>query len=305
MTIYSNHSPRRRIAAATAIESNPGLSISRQTAKKLHILYRFGRARWEARTYLGPALKRIKEEAQSQVGGEAIVIANGHSTNKLDVARVSAAMETGLKVFAVNSYLFSDLAQLMTPSHYVLSDGFHRPDATNDLSKRLWKVLDENPQIQLLAPHTWYPVLKTRRPETLYFNDCGLEGWTKNISPVRARGYLTLTAYKALALAIHFGYERVHIIGFDNSNYLNYRVDTSGRIWLGGDTHFYSVESPDQDLSEMYPQGMADCLFDHSLALLDLQRCFGHERVFNLDEKSSTHAFAKVADPRFVMQEKG
>jgi len=285
-----------------SIQVNPGLSVSRQAAKKLFVLYGYGRSRWAANGYLGSALSNMREEAGSRNGREAIVIANGHSTNQLDPDRVSEALNTGLDVFAVNSFLLSDLSRRITPSHYVLSDGFHKPDTGDDLSMRLWEVLDANPQIQLLAPHTWYPILRDRRPSTMYFNDCGLEGWTKNISPTKPRGYLTLTAYKALSIAIHFGYERIHIIGFDNTNYLNYHVNESGRISFGGDTHFYSAGSPDVDASDMYPQGMADCLFDYSLSLLDLERCFGHAPIYNLDVNSNTRAFAKIVDSRFISQ---
>ena len=302
MNTNPSNSLHSRIRRVTAIQSNPGLSISRQTAKKLHVLYSYGKGRWAAKGYLGDALSGIRDEAHSRNGREAIVIANGHSTNQLDVAGVSEAINNGLDVFSMNSFLLSDLSWRITPSHYVLSDGFHRPDTGSDTSKRLWEMLDANPQIQLLAPHTWYPTLKDRRPSTLYFNDCGLEGWTTNISPMKPRGYLTLTAYKALSIAIHFGYDRIHIIGFDNTNYLNYHVDESGRIFFGGDTHFYSADSLDRDLSDMYPQGMADCLFDYSLCLLDLERCFGHAQIYNLDVNSSTRAFAKVVDSRFVVQ---
>jgi len=153
MNTNPSNSLRRRIRRVTAIQSNPGLSISRQTAKKLLVLYSYGRGRWAAKGYLGNALSSIREEAHSRTGREAIVIANGHSTNQLDVDRVSEAMNAGLDVFAVNSFLLSDLSRRITPSHYVLSDGFHRPDMDSDTSKRLWEVLDANPQIQLLA-HT-------------------------------------------------------------------------------------------------------------------------------------------------------
>jgi len=297
----NSDSVRNQIRRQSAIQSNPGLSISRQAVKRFHILYGFGRARWAAKSYFGTALGGIRNAAQSRVGREALVIANGHSTSNLDPHKMSKAIKGGLDVFALNSFLLSDLARQITPSHYILSDGAHHPDVESDLSSAVWNVLDAHPEIQLITPHGWYPTLRARRPSTIYFNDCGLEGWTKNISPLRPRGYISLTAYKALALAIHLGYERIHIIGFDNSNYLNYQVDESGRIFYGGDTHFYSADSPVTDASDMYPQGMADCLFDFSLCLLDLERCFGHAPIYNLDLGSNTRAFTKIADSRFLL----
>ncbi len=165
MNTNHSNSLRSRIRRVTEIQSNPGLSISRQTAKKLHILYRYGRGRWAAKGYLGDALSGIRDEAHSRNGREAIIIANGHSTNQLDAARVSEAMNNGLDVFSMNSFLLSDLSWRITPSHYVLSDGFHRSDTESDTSKRLWEILDANPQIQLLA-HTLGTNLEDRRPST-------------------------------------------------------------------------------------------------------------------------------------------
>jgi hypothetical protein len=300
MAINHSKTQRDRIRRVTAIGSNPGLSISRQAARKLFILYTFSKSRWAARGYLGHALSGIQELTQSKLGGEALIIANGHSVNQLNVEGVSEAVKNGLDVFALNSFLLSYLAAYVKPSHYVLSDPLHRLESDRDFSKRIWHELDAHPEIQLFTPHTWYSTLKDHRPFTMYFNDCDLEGWTKNISPLKPRGYLTLTAYKALALAIHLGYARIYIIGFDNTNYLNFYVNDSGRIFYGGDTHFYSADSPPIDVSDVYPQGMADCLFDHSRTLLDLERCFGHTSVINLDLNSSTSAFTKFADSRFV-----
>jgi hypothetical protein len=230
-----------------------------------------------------------------------LIIANGHSVEQLDVEGVSVAMKHGLDVFAVNTFLLSDLSQVVKPTHYVLSDTLHQIDSDDESSRRIWQQLDQHPEIQLFVPHTWFPKLRNRRPEALYFNDCDLEGWSTNVSPLKPRGYLTLTAYKALALAIHLGYERIYIIGFDNTSYLNFHVNDTGQILYGGDTHFHSADSPLIDFTERYPQGIADCLFDYSRALLDLERCFARESIFNLDLQSTTRAFKKVSDSRFVI----
>ena len=292
---------RARISEAAVIQSNPGLSLSRQALKRLRILHGFSRQKWDSKGYFRDALSGTRELGRSREGREALVIANGHSTNRLNVDGVLEAMNVGMDVYGLNLYLLSELGRRVTPTHYVLSDPLHHPDHSDDLAKNLWVALDKHPEVQLVVPHDWHPALKERRPSSLYFNNCHLQGWTKNNSPLKAMGYIGLTAYKALAFALHLGYARVNIIGFDNSNYLNYRVDESNEIYFEGDTHFYASNSVAVNVSRMYSQGMADCLFDYSLCLLDLERCFKDSPIVNLDLQSLTRAFPKEADVRLVL----
>ena len=282
------------------IQSNPGLSISRQIVKRALILRSYGKGRWESKGYLRAALRATREAGLSRSGRKALVIANGHSASLLNISGVIEARSKGLDVYAMNSFLLSDLSKLLTPTHYVLSDPQHHPSHSGALSQNLWAALDAHPEIQLVAPHDWYPTLKERRPSSMYFNNCGLQGWTTSTSPLKAMGYIYLTAYKALAFALHLGYMRVSIIGFDNSGYLNFSVDERNEIYYGGDTHFYSRDSPAQNFTGMYPQGMADCLFDYALCLLDLERCFKLAPIVNLDLSSRTSAFPKEADAHLI-----
>lgn len=284
------------------IESSIGLSVSRQIAKRLLLLYSFGRARWETRTYLGRALKGMEGQRNSGLGREALIIAHGHSTSRLNVEGVARAMEQGLDVFAINNFYATELSSTVTPTHLVISDPRLGPNS--DYAESAWKIwsdLDRHPEVQLIAPHGWYPELNVRRTSTLYFNDCGLQGLTKNISPMRPKGYVSRTAFVALATAIYMGYDRVFIIGFDNTMHRSVRVDEFGGVYWGSNSHFYDRRVPPRPAKfHGYTRDVADTLFSDSLCLVDLDRCFSSSPVVNLDLESSTRAFKKIADPRLI-----
>ena len=282
------------------LQENPGLSISRQASKRMRVLKLYGGARLSSARYLRLALEGTRKAAGSRRESTALVVANGPSAARLDPSGVKAACESGMDVLALNAYILTDLADDIRPTHYVLSDPSHHPDADSDLAREIWRRLDARPDITVIAPHTWFPTLSDRRPSALFFNDCGLQGWTRNISPLRAMGYTYLTAYKALAFALHLGYHTVNIIGFDNSIFAHVAVDEHNRMSVAGHTHFYSGSEGSANLSSArfpsYPLGMADWLFDFSLCFYDLKRMFGEQPIVNLDPHSLTDAFRKVTE---------
>jgi len=283
------------------IESSIGLSVSRQIAKRLLLLYSFGRARWETRTYLGHALKDMESKRNSGLGREALIIAHGPSTSRLNVEGVARAVEQGLDVFAINNFYATELSSTISPTHMVLSDpGFHPNASPSPVNEEVWNALDAHPEVQLIAPHSWYPELNVQRTSTLYFNDCGLQGLTKNISPMRPKGYVSRTAFVALATAIYMGYDQIFIIGFDNTMHRAFGVDEIGKVRIEGNSHFFGTYPIVDELDDNYGRGVADALFSDSLCLVDLDRCFSGSPVVNLDLKSSTRAFKKLEDLRLM-----
>jgi len=296
MKMKSFKSRRDSIVRYSNIELSIGLSVSRQIAKRLLLLYSFGRVRWKTRTYLGKALKGMEGRRNSGVGREALVIAHGHSTSRLNVEGVSRAVEKGLDVFAISNFYATELSSTLSPSHLVLSDPFQGPNSDYDVAKKIWNHLEHDHEVQLIAPHAWFPELNVRRTSTLYYNDCGLQGLTKNISPMRPKGYVSRTAFVALAVAIYMGYDRIFIIGFDNTTHRDLHVDEVGEVYKQGNAHFFGAHASADDTSDVYRRGVADALFSDSLCLIDLDRCFSSSPVVNLDVESSTQAFKKISD---------
>ena len=285
-----------------AINLNPGLSVTTQAIKRVQILRVFGVSRVRSASYIRPALQKLRSLKGSALGRRAVIAANGHSSSTLDSKKLAHEIRNGLDFFAMNSFFDSKLASEITPTHFVLSDGAHHPNFGSHLGSRVWKKLEDSPGVQVIVPHHWYPSLRDKWPDVTFFNDLGLEGWTRNISPTRPRGYVSLTAYKALAVALHLGYSEIFIIGFDNTGFRNFTVGAGGEILYGGATHFYSSNTPQRDLSGEFPQGFPDVLFDYSLAMLDLDRFFLDPRIVNLDPSSNSRTIRRFAKPGFLTE---
>ena len=122
------------------------------------------------------------------------------------------------------------------------------------------------------------------------FVDSELRMWNKNLNPLLPRGYLSMTLYKSLALAIWFGYEKIFIIGMDNTyprtvycnldnKFINHEIHAAGADFA-------------VDMSGMYGT-VGDGIVDISLLFYDARK-FTRENVINLDQYSLTDAFKKI-----------
>ena len=282
----------------TAVTAHPMDSIWRTLFKSLRriaeLLIRAIR--------LGPKHRKLLRLTQklkaTQNSRSALVLGNGPSIAKLNLAAVAAQQKTDLDVYVVNWFPLSDLASSFTPNFLVLSDPSMVPSKVSDLRcEQLWQYLSLHREIKIVVPTSWSGNLELDprwSPRTIYFNDLGLEGLSKNIDPTKPRGYLSLTVYKALAMATHLGYKDISILGVDNTMFQGLSVTRENDLMLG-DQHFYAKQRPDQNMSNFYPNGVADFFYDISICFLHLRRCFGHlENIYNLDEDSLVDCFSKL-----------
>jgi hypothetical protein len=129
----------------------------------------------------------------------------------------------------------------------------------------------------------------------IYFDDRSLVGWTKNISPIRARGYGSLTSYKALAIAYFLGYKKIGILGFDNSMFRAVHTNTQNRVFQGSN-YFYD-EKDDLDVTDSLNIGISDYFYDTANSFAYL-RFFRKPNIYNLDSHSLVDAIEKIPDLR-------
>jgi hypothetical protein len=127
-----------------------------------------------------------------------------------------------------------------------------------------------------------------------------LEGWTRNISPLRARGYLALTVYKAIAISIFLGFRETKIIGVDNSMFQTISVDADNRL-IQQPNHFFTKGGKTSDLTDFYPKGISDYFYDVSLCFYFLRRCFVGQPVSNLDPHSLVDVFPKPSSSELII----
>jgi hypothetical protein len=100
-----------------------------------------------------------------------------------------------------------------------------------------------------------------------------------------------------LGFALYLGYERIYILGMDNSEFLNYRSDPDNRL-LHYNSHAYQNPDLAYDMSNHYLDGMASALTSLSHNFGDLVKFKGS--IANLDGQSLTTRFPKEADHPWV-----
>jgi len=280
--------------------TNPHYSILRVIVTKTRVI-----AEWSVRRILElgirkVALRPLKRNKNSCFERKALVIANGPSLNLIALEKVALAQKNSTEVFVVNFFPLSEGTHVMTPNYLVLSDPGTKPKSGDLRTVNLWRWIEAHPEVKIICPSSWFRELRKLEgnlSKYVFFDDSSLISWSKNISPVRARSYLSMTAYKALAVAAYFGYSEIDIIGFDNNQVRGLVVDENNRI-IQGPNHFAKY-SDNVDITDRLADGVGDYFYDFSCAFSDLRKFSKIGRIWNLDPDSYVDAFPKKATSEF------
>lgn len=289
-----------RMSLYLSPSSNPSYSITRVALTKIRILCEWALRRGREIGVRKKALVRIRKKKNSMQNKSALVLANGPSLNSISLEQVAKAQRDSTEVFVVNFFPIVEKTQVMIPNYLVLSDPVTKPNSIEPRSVALWNWIDINQQVQIICPISWYRTLRNSEfdlSRCIFFDDTALISWSRNVSPIRARGYLSLTAYKALAVACFFGYSEIEIIGFDNSQIKGLVVDEENRIFQGP-SHFVEYEKL-IDITDLYHGGVGDYFHDFSCAFIDLRKFSHFRNIWNLDRNSFVDAFPKKTSNRF------
>ena len=238
------------------------------------------------------ALRNSKKDSQ------ALVLGNGPSLSRLDAKAVE---RDNPDIWVVNDFYKVKQAEDLTVTHYAISDRVYFSDSPGVVNARLKPILEyvKRKNAILVLPH-WASTLDLPIPssiQTYFFDDRELSAWSSNTSPIRPRGYIGLTLYKTLAFALYLGYDKVFLLGMDNTEFLNYGSDKSNRILLSSN-HAYENFSNAADLSDHFADGMASVFTSLAHTFGDLLKFKGP--VFNLDEYSLTTRFPKLTNQPWI-----
>jgi len=238
-------------------------------------------------------LSSLRLLKNSRRGKCALVIANGPSAERLRPNRVGELQSLGkLEVFVMNGFYKSGLNERIAPDHHVLSDPGHAPDAS-EFFEGLWLSISKGVS-NVFCPRTWKIDSRVVEPErVVHFEDRSLELWSKNTSPLRPRGYLSMTAYKALAIANYMGFKKIYVVGLDNSMFLAFEVDEDNRILQSPNHAGGSGGKAPAHLDGLFPGGVADYFYDLAFGAHQLKKLFGKYPIVNLDRASFTDTFTK------------
>ncbi len=244
-------------------------------------------------------LEALRGLQGSKAGLSAIVIGNGPSQGYLTAETLARFMDSGGEVLAVNYWPDNEALREVAPSYLVISDlnTLKSREATEPVSPRdslLRGYLATHPTINIACPVMRCDEIAAEfgRERVTGFIDSELRLWTDNISPLKPRGYISMSLYKSLALAIHLGYERIFIIGMDNTYPRSIYCDEDNRT-LSLETHA-GIDDWLVDSGSCYG-GMGDLLYSISILFYDLRKFRSTtSELVNLDPYSLTDVFPKA-----------
>lgn len=246
-------------------------------------------------------LKNSSRLFGSKKGKSAFVFANGPSMNILDPNKIKEYCQKGYEVFAVNSYINSNFGAIVTPNYYVLSDPAHFGVSLNLLSdNRKKEVAEDLDKIKNLGVELFVPAQFYHRVAGINkYPFCDSENlFSKNVSDIlKPRGYVSMTAYKALSIACYLGYDKIYICGFDNNYFKSLVVDSENNLYYMNE-HFNECEKSLKVLHKIRKdegENIGELLYNHHLLFKSLDK-FCKESIINLDTNSLVDCFSKKHD---------
>ena len=256
---------------------------------------------------------RIWRLKKSQHLYDAMVIGNGPSQGYLDKKTLVEFQKKGGQLFVVNFWPENKILSEVIPDYIIISDpgtlsltsadhllissdpgtsSIEAGENFKDKNNRLSEYLMANDSIKIACPISRCSELSKIYGEqrVIGFVDSELRMWNRNINPLLPRGYLSMTLYKSLALAIWFGYKKIFVIGMDNT-YLRTVYCNRDNKFINQEIHAAGADFA-VDMSGMYGT-VGDGIMDISQLFFDARK-FTRENVINLDQYSLTDAFFKI-----------
>jgi len=248
-------------------------------------------------------LKNTSSLRDSKAGKVALVLGSGPSLNALNVEVLDDHVDD---VFVINAFNQLKVADRVKPAFYGLSDPAHFVAQAGAQALELTETLSYIKSVgaTLVLPHTAYSSYAFADISKIYFDDRERMFLNNNLSPLKPRAYGSTTLYKMLAMAVFMGYEKIYLLGFDNSNFLNYRGRPDNLMQdLGGATADRKIEKKSSFIGEYekeFTSGMAGRMQSYAHLFGDLHK-FNSGKIFNLDSYSLTDAFPKAVNHPLVM----
>jgi len=247
-------------------------------------------------------LNPTSEIKNSKKGKIALILGTGPSVDRLNADQIALHIDD---LFAMNEFFTLKVSASVTPQYYCLSDPAHFSKNSEYPEEKRIKLREYLDTVKptLLLPHWSNKSFEFVRFSKLYFDDREFSWMRKNISPTKPRAYSSATLYKALAMACHMGYEKIYILGLDNTNFRSYKgtlinlvVDTSNHTAEVSDSE--NLENP-PSLQLKFTSGMAGRMQSFAKLFGDLG-FFPKDRIINLSVESLVDVFQKVENHPLV-----
>ena len=256
-----------------------GLSLTRVAGVRIRVALEWLVQSSANQRLMRDRLQRTKALENTSLGKPAVILATGPSLKTLDLESLDVLRKQGGRVFALNFYNETAAALQARPDYYVLADPtFLAGWQDSQRTIEVWNYILREPRPTVCVPaHVSVDDLP-QGCNFLFFNSLGLDGWTKNISPLRPRGFLGLTAYHAISIALFLGFDPVFTLGIDNDAFKSVEAESNGELALTGhhayaDRRRYPLPASALEISAMledYARHFADVDLVPSGRLVDL-----------------------------------
>lgn len=248
-------------------------------------------------------LRKINLQKNLKRNKHLIIIANGPSAKKLSVELIrNLSNENNLEIMAMNDYYVSSISKIIVPHIYILSDSYDFiADSKNVPLSGAWSYIKEK-NVNYIAIPSGIAPLGGVESKIFHFCDKRAPRSLKMISPSLPHSFGRFTALRAISLALQLGYEKIYLLGFDNTHFLNFILGEDNTVLWRSGTHFYESDPtyiPDysteyKELPEdIFTHGIRS-IFETLAILLDDYHMLKNDRIINLDKNSWTDSFVKL-----------
>lgn len=294
LAIFMFHSPYGYRAIFSQNDSLKNIFVQRALRILNYVFYRVFLNRKTTKKTQG-LTKLIQVYKEKKV----LLVANGPSVRKINFLELSDLQALNqIAIVGVNYsplLLVEEYQRSVKLDLLILSDNFMHPRNRNRGNENLWAIVNQM-QINIVTPTDWCdPAIfsQCKANNCLHFNDYGTEGMFLHTDPTKTRNYISLTAFKALAICVYLQFSKIYLIGLDNNFFLGMRVDDKLRL-IENAHHATELQHFESDVSSYWPAGLGDYFYFISKMFLDLRKYFNLAKVVNLDIDSLNDVHRKV-----------
>jgi hypothetical protein len=234
-------------------------------------------------------IRKLTLLKNTKVNKCSLIFANGPSAKNIDFKNIHNLQEKGiLDVFVINHLMLDKyFLKNLNPQFIVLSDTDHKYKK----NAKLWSYIHSKSNLKTVTPLDWHSNAQCKN-SCIHFNDQSLEGIVRNIDPRYSRGYPSLTALKALAMAIYLGYKKIYIVGFDNSWFLKIKVDERNRIKIQSN-HASADYHKEKDITLSYGNNISNLYLDLYVINNAFKKYFDKKNIINVSKTSLIDIYSK------------
>jgi hypothetical protein len=236
-------------------------------------------------------LSAIRSVKGTKKGMKALVLGNGPSLGKINLANIR---EMKPDVFVVNSFNQMAISNEITPDYYCLSDpdSFIKPERSvpHNSDSTFEYILQT--KCTLILSHFYRKSVIPHSINRLYFNDKEFTLFGRNLNPCFPRGYSSLTILKTIAVALYMGYDKIYILGVDNTQFKSLVGAFDNKTLL--ETNDLYGENSLVHMKYVFGSagGIAGQFLQYANWFGDFKK-FPKEKIINLDMESLIDAFPK------------